>query len=154
MNFKSRHDSGFTLIEVIVSIAILSVVSVVALQLFMTAQTVNTRSRQGDMATIFCTNNIEILKMFTTTEAYLEGFEVEATDTGFVGTMMVDRYIETKDYESGSDHFKYTLTLTADPETLGLYDVQTTVTDLLDGRVLADYTTKHYFREEVASREQ
>ncbi len=62
-------NEGFTLIEVIMSIAILSIVSAVVLQLFITSMGLNNKSRTIDVAGVYAANAIENLKALTLDEA-------------------------------------------------------------------------------------
>lgn len=153
MKITRQCNDGFTLIEVIVSIAILSVVSVIALQLFMTAQRVNTRSRLSDMATIVSTNSIEMIRLMDTTDSLEHDLNYLPTETGYESSRFIDQYVSTNDYIEGSDHIKFTVTLTEDKTLIGLYDLHSVVIDLNEDRTLADTTTKHYFKGEVSNIE-
>ncbi|NDL66172.1 type IV pilus modification PilV family protein [Anaerotalea alkaliphila] len=58
----SDRISGFTLVEVVVSIAVLSLLSVFFLQLFLKAQEVNGRARELDQATVLASGLLESAK--------------------------------------------------------------------------------------------
>ncbi len=50
---------GFTLVEIIISIAILSFVSAIILKLFISADGINRRAKEKSFASIYCSNAIE-----------------------------------------------------------------------------------------------
>lgn len=57
-----NNQDGFTLVEIIVSIAILSIVCVVFLKLFTLASQVSTNAGEVDQASIHASNVLELLK--------------------------------------------------------------------------------------------
>lgn len=150
MHLKSSQ--GFTLVEVIISIAILSVCSVVALQLFVTAQNLNTTSRHSDIASVLATNTIENIKYYnTTTELLNQLTSFESAEQGFVQKVNLDENFQVLTPASSDVLKNYVLmtelTLT---DQIGLYDIQVTLTDIIENKVLVDYLTAHYFNEEVS----
>jgi len=152
-----KMQDGFTLVEVIISIAILSIASVVALQLFMTSQNLNTKSRQTDIASILSTNMIEVLRTEDSVEGLLSTFEgMVATDTGYEMVRSLNQDFETMDAAMSENSEKnlisYTslMRLTAS-DTPGLYDVTVTLTRTGNEDPLVTYLSKHYFKEEVAT---
>jgi len=59
---KLRNQDGFTLMEVVISIAALSVLSVFILQMFITSANANARAQNIDIATNHATNIMERFK--------------------------------------------------------------------------------------------
>ncbi|MCH4889722.1 prepilin-type N-terminal cleavage/methylation domain-containing protein [Acidaminobacter sp. JC074] len=57
-----KNSKGFTLIEIIISIAIFSIISVVLLQLFIVAENVNLESKSKELALFYGTSFIEEFK--------------------------------------------------------------------------------------------
>jgi len=153
MNQTFKTSQGFTLVEVIISIAILSVSSVVALQLFITAQNLNTFSRHSDIASVLATNTIEEIKsyddlasLFSKTSSY------ESVDDGYRQIIYLDVNFQVSDPTSSNNPSNYSLnTDLTSTEQLGLYHIHTSVIDLTEDKVLADYLTAHYFNQEVSN---
>lgn len=58
----TNRQKGFTLVEIIFSIAFLSIVSVVILQLFLTSNRVAEVAQQKNFATLYASNAIELAK--------------------------------------------------------------------------------------------
>ncbi len=141
------------MVEVIISIAILSVVSVVALQLFITSQNLNSSSRHADIASVLGTNYIERIKLNDTIDTMIhdmDGFAV--TDKGFRSSTYADEAFDYLPDDSVKEDRRYNfvcqLTKTKDP---GLFDIELIVTDLTEQKVLVDYVTAHYFKGEVTA---
>lgn len=61
-NINAKRQEGFTLVEVIISIAVLGLISAVVLRLFVLANEVSKQSRIEDVASIYATNAIEVIK--------------------------------------------------------------------------------------------
>lgn len=152
MNKTYKSSQGFTLVEVIISIAILSVCSVVALQLFITAQNLNTLSRHTDIASVFATNNLEKIKHFSDTASMINHMPTfESVDQGFVQSIFLDEnFKEITETSSGTLNNYLINTVLNSTNQIGLYDIQVTVTDVIDNKALVQYTTAHYFNEEVS----
>lgn len=148
------ENKGFTLVEVILSIALLSLASVVVLRLFITSVDMNTQSRHSDIAGVLAANTLEILKVNDSEEEILRSFEdMTATDKGYVMTKKLDTAFTTiKEAESTGTAYILELVLTA-TDRPGLYEVQVTVTDIQDDSSLASYRTKHYLSQEVSVHE-
>ncbi len=118
-----KNEQGFTLIEVIISIAFLSIVCVVFLQMFIKADELGERSASLDDSVIYSTSVVETMKGLQSEDAIeawasVEAFDVQASDTGMVLTRVVT-------------DLEYTYTLTLIKETsdgsAGLYDLACTV---------------------------
>lgn len=59
---KNKTSNGFTLVEIIFSIAFLSIVSVVILQLFLTSDNLSQKAQTQNLATLYAANAIESAK--------------------------------------------------------------------------------------------
>ena len=155
MNKYLKSSQGFTLVEVIISIAILSVTSVVALQLFITAQNLNAHSRHSDIASVLATNTIETIKSFNNTpqmSASISG--LTRTATGFTKTTFFDSDFNVLINDSDETSRVYALNcqLTATDQE-GLYTVDVNLHLLEEADALVSYSTAHYFNEEVTINE-
>lgn len=152
---KRRLDNkGFTLIEVIVSIAILSIVSVVVLRLFILAHDINEKSREIDVAGMYAANMIEQCKVadLSAFQPQLLGLEtVEDSEQQFVGAIYYNALWQPS--KEGSEITPYRLELILNKGMNGdrnLYEIQVVVTRLEDttktvpSEPLIDYTTQHY----------
>lgn len=150
MTYTDKSD-GFTLVEVIISIAILSVASVVALQLFITSQDMNTDSRHADIASVQATNFIENIRAYDSTHAMLTNTHgMEATASGFHSELYYDRSF---DAVASPSEGVYLLSCDLTLGQQGLYDLHTSVKVIETDKELVFYTTKHYFKEEVNSND-
>lgn len=144
-------EAGFTLVEVILSIALLSIASVVVLELFMTSQNLNTTSRQTDIASVVCTNTLELLRHHDGLAEAETSLDLESAPDGYHRTTPLDEAFSPVPTDASGDTSPYVmdLALTA-TDTPGLFDVVVYLTRTKDDAVLVRYTTKHYFKEEVS----
>lgn len=67
-----KKQSGFTLVEIIVSVAALSLICALVIRLFLLAGDVNERSEKKQIAIIAASNIMEIIKSERDTETLLE----------------------------------------------------------------------------------
>ncbi len=129
---KLKNNKGFTLIEVIMSIAILSIVSAVVLQLFVSSKGLNTKSRAIDIAGIYAANAIEQTKSLTKKEiSIIAGIKEEYYD---------ENWNKTNNLEKS----RYKLSLIVDEKTEGLFRIQSMVTDIKENNELVEYNTSYY----------
>jgi type II secretory pathway pseudopilin PulG len=91
-----KHSKGFTLVEIIFSIAFLSIVSVVILQLFLTSNALGKRAQIQNFATLYAANAIE---------------EAKATDLDFF-EMTQTTYFDELWQPATENQFSYKVTLT------------------------------------------
>lgn len=139
------------MVEVIISIAILSLASVVVLRLFVTSVDLNTRSRHSDIASVMATNYLEQIKAHEDPLAMLEAMdELEETEQGYTATRYMTENFEVSD----SQNTAYTLTCQIElTDTPGLYNLVVSVIDEGDQSELIRYRTAHYFKGEVSLHE-
>lgn len=148
----TKNNNGFTLLEVIISVAALSVMSVFVLQMFMSSATLNARARDADIAMTVAMQEIENLKTYSSLSEYL------ADDSD---TLTVSLYYD-KDWnlmagEAPADA-KYCSKMDLNPDERAsqdggvqrgtLYTVAVDVAELSageNGRTLASIRTKKYF---------
>jgi len=64
MNKKIRQNCGFTLVEVIISIAVLSILCIIFLQLFVKAKDISDRSSEIDQSVRLITSHLDSIKGF------------------------------------------------------------------------------------------
>ena len=98
---KKNKNSGFTLLEVILSIATISLVSVFILEMFVVSNRVNKKASDIDNANMICLNAVESFKSGDTPGAY---FYEESYDAGWNATGAVSpekAFILTVNVSSG-----------------------------------------------------
>ena len=145
--FAAPRD-GFTLIEVILSIAILSIVSVVALRLFIVSYDLNEASRINDMASMIATNTIEDFRLYDDIENLLVSNEWLVLNQEMItGSLYFANDFSNTTPAGSSYEMDCQFTQLSD----GLYDLKVTVLQLPSTdeseKVLIEYTTKQYFQE-------
>lgn len=151
MHYLKKSD-GFTLVEVIISIALLSVASVVALQLFITSQDMNNDSRHADIASVQATNIIEELRACDDTVAMLANIQnMEATEKGYSTNIYYNNSFELLNPTLAPSDGIYLLTCQLTGTQQGIYKVVVTVKVVASDKELVSYTTNHYFKGEVRS---
>ncbi len=147
MKSSALREQGFTLVEVIISIAILSLASVVILRLFIASTDLNTDSRHRDIASVLATNCIEQIKLFDSLSDMsndMDGFV--QLDNYYSQTTLLDHDFE----RTLSDSAVYQLDCSlASTPTTGLYDIIVVVTELDTSEELTHYTSSHYFKSSV-----
>jgi len=136
MNREKRNKSGFTLVEIIFSIAFLSVVSVIVLKLFVSSNDIDRRTETMDIATMYTINEIENVKALhlPSEDAY----------------SLVLYYDEKWQEESSESNASYALTLEVvknDKYDRGLYDLVAYVFDYENDEELLRIKTKHYYQD-------
>lgn len=140
-----NKQDGFTLIEVILSIAILSIVSVVVLRLFVTSHDLNESSRTADLASNSAANIIENIRGYRNLETLTEELPWLDNNSNVIeGTMVYDDDFS----QQGTPAYTLVCSMTPDTETVSLYNLTVHVKDLNDKDIVS-YSTKHYFSEGV-----
>ena len=125
------NKKGFTLIEIIFSIAFLSVVSVVMLSLLATSFEVENETDLMDMAILKLSNEIEVVKA-------LESVEEQ----------VIEKYYSDLWQEVDEEEASYKLTLKIQKDTnyeQGLYDIIVDIKENKEGQVLIATRAKHYW---------
>lgn len=143
MNTPTQNkEHGFTLIEVILSIAILSIVSVVVLRLFVVSNDLNESSKIVDYASLMAVNHIEELKSYQELDAYLATHPfIDNQEDTLSGSLIYDTNFDLN--QNGA--YQLDIILTSNATTPSLYTVNISATDLAKEKALVSYTTKHYF---------
>jgi len=131
---KMKNDKGFTLIEIIFSVAFLCIVSVIVLRLFVASYEIESKTDLVDMATLHMVNEIETIK----------GLE-SVTEDNF----SVDKYYDQM-WKPLSDQSKayYYVSIKVDKNSKydrGLYDIQALVIDLVTNESVVHVETMHYY---------
>ncbi|MCH4890047.1 hypothetical protein EZV73_20880 [Acidaminobacter sp. JC074] len=125
------NKKGFTLIEIIFSIAFISVVSVVMLSLLATSFEVENETDLMDMAILKLSNEIE---------------QVKALD--HIEEQVIEKYYSDFWQETSKDEAAYKLTLKIQEDTnyeQGLYDIIVDIKENKEGQVLVATRAKHYW---------
>jgi prepilin-type N-terminal cleavage/methylation domain-containing protein len=131
-----KKKNGFTLLEVIVSVAALSLLSVFILQMFMASARLNERAKNTDIAMTKAITEIERIKSATAIET------LPAVHTLYFN----NQWHPVSSAQRQEASFRLTLTLAG--EGLGLYNVTAEVRDIRaneDNRLLTSLQTKKYF---------
>lgn len=154
---------GFTLLEVIISVAALALLSVFILQMFITAANLNKRSQDVETAMTRASSEIEFVKSYSSLAEYLKtGAEAsEARYTAEDGGSVTVTVYYGKDWETVPEGggALYSLVMTIAPEAQTgepaenavpgkLYSVRVIVEEILSGeksRTLASVSAKKYF---------
>lgn len=142
-NIKNQTH-GFTLIEVILSIAILSIVSVVVLRLFLVSHELNESSRMTDLASNTSINVIETIKGYQSVDTYIASNQwIKGSNDYYEGSILYDETLTPNENAS----YKLECQLTQDKTFPTLYDITVSITDLNSLDILVTYRASHYFSE-------
>lgn len=131
---KAKDKKGFTLVEVIISIAALGIICAVLLRLFVLSKDTNNAAGAAQEAELFASATVERLVCADTLQ---DGFKELGID--------FDKNISQYSYTDGD----YTAVIDVRGESADypgtLYDVNVTVTE--DGKQLSGISTKKYEQE-------
>ncbi len=139
-----NKENGFTLIEVILSIAILSIVSVVVLRLFVASHDLNEASRIADQASNASVNVIETVKAYRNLDNMIEEINWLSEDGPTLSGSIL--FNEAFEVDSQGDYV-LTCRLEASKSNASLYDLAIEVHN--DTEMIVSYKTSHYFMEGV-----
>lgn len=154
-----KKNDGFTLLEVIIAIAVLSIISVFILQMFMSSATLNARAKNADIAMTKAITEIESLKAYSSLSRYLMDNDNASGDSAMAEVnMYYDKdwnSIGTGTQTNARFHLKMSITTASTPhqdtenELYGtLYDINAEVSDLSvkdNNPILTSLQTKKYF---------
>lgn len=128
---KRKKHSGFTLVEVIFSIALLSIVSVVILNLYIASGELNDKALIQNMASLMASNAIE---------------EVRSTprDLPESITLYYDEYWALSD-KSAEASYTLNLSVTKDETVSKLVYLDVIVTDS-ESKTIVNFSTGHYLQ--------
>ncbi len=134
MNDRLKNDKGFTLIEIIFSVAFLCIVSVIVLRLFVASYEIENKTDLVDMATLHMVNEIESIK----------GLESLTEDH-----LTVEKYYDKmwKPLSEKTDAY-YFVSVIVDKNSKydrGLYDIEASVMDLVTNESVVHVETMHYY---------
>ena len=127
------NNKGFTLIEIIFSVAFLSVVSVVMLSLLVASFEVENETDMMDIAIIHVSNELEVVKSMKVRDDFVS----------------VNYYNELwKSVNENNAEFVITLDVKQnDLYDRGLYDINVQVLQVSADNIIIDLNTKHYYHE-------
>ncbi len=132
MNKVIKDKKGFTLIEIIFSIAFLSIVSVIVLKLFVVSYEIENKTDLMDMASIYAINEIENIKNLEIVNEDIE----------------VNKYYDVKWSETLEENAEFVVKLALrkdDTYSRGLYDIEVLVLSSQSSEPLLEIKTKHYY---------
>ena len=124
MILKNR---GFTLVEVIISIAVLSIICVIFLQLFVKAKDISDQSSELDQSLRLTNTGIEYLRAVKNLDdlnemKYFSTFERVETAEGFELTKGYDSSFQVTDSEAAYQlHFAFTVLDSIDTTSINLF---------------------------------
>lgn len=137
-----KSDKGFTLVEVIISIAILSILCVIFLQLFVKASDISDSANELDQSVTLTNSIMEIVKSVgevseIENSKYFNDFEMTSSDSGFVLTKTYN-----DSFKHDSEELVYQMIITLNEKEaivnseITLYDVTCEVVKLEDDSIL------------------
>ena len=135
MIIRRKKKNGFTLLEVIISVATLSVISLFIVQMFMASSNLNNRARNSDAALAVAITEIERIKGGT---GPWTGSDIKYYDNDW----------NIMDESSDNAFFILEMFVNPDISLPGLYAINTQVWELTSGEkdyLLSSLTTKKYF---------
>ncbi len=138
-----NNNGGFTLIEITLSIAMLSIVSIFVINLFIASNKINTRSKESDMSTILISNEFEAISTLDSLEELDEKYTTNKNSFSYKAV-----YNDTFVISSSG---KYTLTIRGTKTGYNLYDI--TGDFYHEDNIIKTMTTKHYFNKEALLNE-
>jgi len=138
------REQGFTLIEIIISIALLSVVSVIVLRLFVLSYTINEDAKISDGANTLIVNQLETMKTYDHLDTFLSAYNwLDVTPNKIQGQLFYDDTFSPIDKES---RFTLHWSMVMNASISGLYQISTHMIDTTTNETLTTYTTQHYFK--------
>ncbi|VDN46387.1 conserved protein of unknown function [Petrocella atlantisensis] len=138
------REQGFTLIEIIISIALLSVVSVIVLRLFVLSYTINEDAKISDGANTLIVNQLETMKTYNHLDTFLNAYNwLDVTPNKIQGQLFYDDTFSPIDKES---RFTLHWSMVKNASISGLYHISTHIIDTTTNETLTAYTTQHYFK--------
>lgn len=145
----SKGQGGFTLVEVILSIAILSIVSVVVLKLFILSSDLNERSKESDLANLTALNMLETLRLEDQLDSLLTKHSfLEPSGKAYQGRLFLDAMFNETSLEAS---YELEVRLIPLDDLVGFYDIFIEVYDLDNNKSLAAYETGQYFTPKEAT---
>jgi len=139
---RTAKENGFTLIEVILSIAMLSIVSVIVLRLFIVSHEVNEASHQIDLANLEAIKIMEDFSAYPDFTAFTHMYTwLKEEQNQWTGTQLYDGTFNP----TNSGTYQMTLSFTQDAHFNYLYHMDLVVIDLEKSSELIHYVTSNYF---------
>lgn len=143
-----KNNKGFTLVEVIISIAVLSVLCVIFLQLFVKASDISDRAHELDESVTLTNSTMEIVKSIGSINElenvkYLNEFSIDIKEDEII---MLKNYNEAFQYESEIGVYQMFITLkpkqAIENSLIQLYDIKCEVFKVEDKNVLYSATSQ------------
>lgn len=131
---KLKSDKGFTLIEIIFSVAFLCIVSVIILRLFVASYDIETKTDLVDMATLHMVNEIESIK----------GLE-NITENQVTFEKHYDNMWQELSHKDNATFSVKVIATKNSKYDRGLYDIEASVIDLANNTSVVTVETKHYY---------
>ena len=134
-----QGNKGFTLLEVVISVAALSLISIFIIQMFLASSTLNARAKNTDIALARAITEIDMIKSGHYPPPHLmgDGLAVYFGKNWSVGANVHDAY------------FAMDIVLSELAETPGLYLIEVEIWELKDGIrdfMLLELTGQKYYR--------
>ena len=143
-----KNQDGFTLLEVVISVAVLSILSVFILQLFIASANANKRAQNIDIASSKAQAVIEEFKTLDETEAYAQtqwydGRWQETEGEGVFRMETTVGMIEAEGLDAAGTMFNITVRVVDTSASMNMFADKTKDTET----VLVEYTRDKYFRD-------
>ena len=122
-----RNKKGFTLLEVIISVAVISIISVYILQMFVAANRVNKKAYETDQANMLCMGALE---NFKASEIPPDGYEAF-----YDGDWRPVNFIADADYAFN------VVIINTEPD---MYNIRAAVTNLNGGEIASLKAVKYF----------
>lgn len=161
-----KTNGGFTLLEVVISIAALSLISVFILRMFLASSTLNERAKNADIALTKAISEIENLKKHKSLDEYMIDLSQYTDKPGEYPGVYIVHPLNGDSYElcfyydekwnciglytSAPSEAVFCLQMDLIPEGQGLFSVSANVAEVRgegENRSLAELETKKYFPE-------
>lgn len=165
-HIEIENQEGFTLVEVIISIAVLGLICAVVLRLFVLANEVSEQSRIEDIASIYASNAIEVCKQSSNLDEikqhsffkgakfikdeplYLEGL-IEYNDNWQLLPHKTNEEMSNPAYQLEFVLKQADVSGKATVKDVALMDISIIINqfekETMQDKVLLEYTTKKYF---------
>lgn len=138
--YDLKNNKGFTLVEVIISIAVLAFISAIVLKLFVLSSDVSEKARIKDVASVYASNAIEICKQLSSPKeisetSFFENAEF-INEGGYDCVLYYDKHWQVVPGDDPLLSYKLILNLAPNTAYASL-DMPTKLTDSGDTHVVA-----------------
>lgn len=134
---RTMQNDGFTLIEVILSIAVLSLVSIALLEMFTVSTRTNVQANEMDKAKSLCVEASEEYKADPVGSNYLKGFHIS---TSASGVTTYTKYFDGNWAETAADEAVYVLEIVSEKDAEKTLPTSYYPANAVKSRITGEYT--------------